>query len=356
MTEPAHSTMRVLLVEPYYPRSEPPLGLMKLSTWHKEKGREVKFIRGTDPFGTLGDWQPDAIDITTPIFSWNTDEGIQTIRFYLEKYPDAHVRVGGVKATDTPEAYSIGRVELIRGILPDVDECKPDYSMINPPLERSVIYTMRGCPVGCGFCRVWRESGKVAYPLKNWQNHIDYSKKRLIIQDDNIVAAGLDHLTNVCSLIRENDFSVDFNSGFEVHQFNEDHAKILHGLKIRPVRTAFDEISEESEFLQTMKLIREHITDNSHAIMCYVLFNFTDTPEDALYRCNKVVEAGGSPYVMPFTPNTWIKGDIHHGQPFINKHWTLKQIKRFYRFWNRYWIWRSVQKKQGVIREEDVWN
>src|SRR5439155_1173517 len=58
--------MKVLLVEPYYPRSEPPLGLMKLSTWHKQQGREVKFIRGTDPFGTeLGDWKPDAIDITT---------------------------------------------------------------------------------------------------------------------------------------------------------------------------------------------------------------------------------------------------------------------------------------------------
>ena len=329
---------------------------MKLSTWHKQQGREVKFIRGTDPFGTeLGDWKPDAIDITTPIFSWRTDEGIQTIRFYLERFPDAYVRVGGVKATDTPEVYRMNRVELIRGILTDVDECKPDYSIITPRLKRSVIYTMRGCPVGCGFCRVWRESGKVATPIKNWKDHIDYSENRLIIQDDNILAMGEEHLQEVCSVIRQNDFSVDFNSGFEVHQFNEAHAKILHGLRIRPVRTAFDELGEEAEFLNTMKLIREHITKNDHQIMCYVLFNYLDTPDDALYRCQQVVKAGGSPYVMPFTPNTWIKGDIHHGTPFISKHWDLHKIKRFYRFWNRYWIWRSILKAKGKITEQDIW-
>jgi hypothetical protein len=349
--------MKVLLVEPFYPRNEPPLGLMKLATWHKQRGAEVRFIRGTDPFGSvLGDYSPNQIDITTPIFSWRTDEGVQTIRWCLERFPDAHIRVGGVKAWDTPEVYEIDRVELIRGRLPEIDESAPDYSLF-PELGRSVIYTMLGCPVGCGFCRVWRESGKVPTIIKNWRQHIRYDWNRLIIQDDNIIAAPDGHMKEVCDLIREKDFSVDFNSGFEVHQFNEDHAQILSGLKITPVRTAFDELREEVEFLNTMKLIRKHITDNFRNITVYVLFNYLETPEQCLYRANKVVEAGGSPYVMPFTPNNWIRGDMHHGEPFISEKygWDLQKIKKFYRFWNRRSIWMSNTKNGRTITAQDIW-
>lgn len=349
--------MRVLEVEPYYPRSEPPLGLMKLATWHKLRGAEVRFIRGTDPFNALlGDYEPDQIDITTPIFSWRTQEGVETIKFYLERFPRAYIRVGGVKAWDTPEVYEIDRVELIRGNLPEVDECSPDYSLF-PNLGRSVIYTMRGCPVGCGFCRVWRESGKLPTIIQNWKSHIRYDWKRLIIQDDNIIAAPIEHLKAVCSVVSANDFSVDFNSGFEVHQFNEEHAEVLSGLKIKPIRTAFDELKEEAEFLNTMRLIRKHITQDWRSIIVYVLFNYLETPEECLYRALKVVEAGGSPYVMPFTPNNWIKGDMHRGQPFVSEKygWTLEKIKRFYRFWNRYWIWISILKKNGKITSKDIW-
>mgnify|MGYP001589060883 CR=1 FL=1 len=349
--------MKVLLVEPYYPRSEPPLGLMKLSTWHKARGANVRFIRGTDPFRIiLGDYNPDQIDITTPIFSWRTDEGIQTMNFYLERFPDAHVRVGGVKAWDTPTVYQNDRVELVRGNIPEVDECQPDYSLF-PDLDRSVIYTVKGCPVGCGFCRVWRESGKTPIIIKNWRSHIDYTKDRLIIQDDNIIAAGLEHLKDVVSVIKEHNLSVDFNSGFEVNQFSEEHAQILQGLKIRPVRTAFDELKEETEALYTISLIRKYITDNTNNILCYVLFNYLETPKECLYRCMKVIEAGALPYVMNFVPNNWIKGDLQHGEPFISEKygWTLEKVKKFRRFWGRFWIWRSVLKNKGTISENDIY-
>lgn len=349
--------LNILLVEPYYPRSEPPLGLMKLSTWHKQHGNQVRFIRGTDPFNIiLGDYKPDQVDITTPIFSWRTDEGTQTIKWCLERFPDAHIRVGGVKAWDTPDVYEIDRVELVRGNLSEVDECSPDYSLL-PNLGRSVIYTMRGCPVGCGFCRVWRESGKTVSIIKNWKSHINYDWNRLIIQDDNIIAAPSAHLKEVCKVIKDNDFSVDFNSGFEVHQFDEEYAKILSGIKIKPVRTAFDELKEESEFLNTMSLIKSYITSNWRNIMVYVLFNYLETPEECLYRALKVVEAGGSPYVMPFTPNNWIKGDMHRGEPFISEKygWDLDKIKKFYRFWNRYWIWISVIKQRGTVTLDEIW-
>ena len=38
---------RVLLIEPNYKNKYPPLGLMKLSTYHKMLGDEITFYKGT---------------------------------------------------------------------------------------------------------------------------------------------------------------------------------------------------------------------------------------------------------------------------------------------------------------------
>ena len=47
--------MRVLLVEPNYKNKYPPMGLMKISTYHKTLGDEVRFVKGIDRhLGDLG--------------------------------------------------------------------------------------------------------------------------------------------------------------------------------------------------------------------------------------------------------------------------------------------------------------
>lgn len=55
--------MRVLLVEPKYKNKYPPMGLMKISTYHKILGDEVHFVKGTNPSIDAEVW--DRIYVTT---------------------------------------------------------------------------------------------------------------------------------------------------------------------------------------------------------------------------------------------------------------------------------------------------
>ena len=55
--------MKVLLVEPNYKNKYPPMGLMKISTYHKMLGDEVHFVKGVSADVDSEVW--DRIYVTT---------------------------------------------------------------------------------------------------------------------------------------------------------------------------------------------------------------------------------------------------------------------------------------------------
>ena len=88
---------KILLVEPAYKNKYPPLGLMKISTFHKRRGDEVYFVKGLDKDLRVQLW--DRIYITT-LFSFHWTETIKTIKYY--KFSVEHPRnlfIGGPMAT-----------------------------------------------------------------------------------------------------------------------------------------------------------------------------------------------------------------------------------------------------------------
>ena len=165
--------MRVLLVEPNYKNKYPPMGLMKISTYHKMLGDEVRFVKGFDSDVDEEVW--DRIYVTT-LFTFDFDVDVKTINHYkllVNNINDLYV--GGIMASLMPDkivaATGIERSHILTGLFTDtsvvgddndinVDELPLDYDILEqvdykyPAGDNYFAYTTRGCPNHCSFCAV----------------------------------------------------------------------------------------------------------------------------------------------------------------------------------------------------------
>jgi radical SAM superfamily enzyme YgiQ (UPF0313 family) len=94
--------LTVLLVEPQkskkYHTPYPPLGLLKLATYHQQRGDFVSLVNGISENG----FEPDVIYITS-LFTYAWEPVHEVIRFYSDRYKKVRVIVGGVYASLCPD-------------------------------------------------------------------------------------------------------------------------------------------------------------------------------------------------------------------------------------------------------------
>lgn len=165
--------MRVLLVEPNYKNKYPPMGLMKISTYHKMLGDEVRFVKGVDRHVDAEVW--DRVYITT-LFTFDFDICVETILHYMRLVDNVNsLYVGGIMASLMPDnivkATGIDRSHIMSGLFTDtsfvgdnndinVDQLPLDYDILEdidykyPAGDNYFGYTTRGCPNHCSFCAV----------------------------------------------------------------------------------------------------------------------------------------------------------------------------------------------------------
>ncbi len=162
---------KVLLVEPDYRSKYPPLGLMKLASYHRELGDEVRFVRGCSGEAAGKFW--DAIYITT-LFSYDWQKTVRTVRFYKDNLfgLSSKVVVGGIAASILRDKlYAETGVYPVVGCLDRpgmldadsdlvVDRMPPDYSILDQVeysyahTDAYIGYATRGCVRRCRFCAV----------------------------------------------------------------------------------------------------------------------------------------------------------------------------------------------------------
>ena len=137
---------KILLVEPAYKTKFAPLGLMRISSYHKSEGDVVSFIKGEQKL----DFTPDKIYITS-LFTYRYKETLKSVRFYKKQFPKAEIIIGGVLATLMPDLFRKEGIKVHIGLLKEVETYPPDYDLIED-IDYSLTFTSRGCKNKCGFC------------------------------------------------------------------------------------------------------------------------------------------------------------------------------------------------------------
>lgn len=372
--------MKILLVEADYKNKYPPLGLMKISAYHKSNGDEVLFVKGKNKELKNQKW--DRIYVTT-LFTFYWKKTIETIKYYyhsVEKPADIHV--GGIMATlleaDLRAEKTIQGITIRMGLLDTpqmlgneqipVDLFTPDYSIIdnesNPYLDYDydvqnayMASTTKGCIRKCKFCAVRTlEPAYCEYVnIKEQIKEVDrlYGEKRnLMLMDNNILASP--QLEQIVNDLVELGFGrgnksyekntekrkvkqtryVDFNQGTDARLLTEKTIAQLSRLEVKPLRIAFDHADEEN--VRIYKDAQWLAARNGFKNLSnYVLFNFRDTPQELYYRLRVNIDLNKAfkrdnldtsiwSFPMKYMP---FEGIHRMDRKYIGEHWNAKMLR-----------------------------
>ena len=325
----------MLLVEPAYRNKYPPLGLMKLAAYHKDRGDEVRFVKGEPRSVLFEAW--DRVYVTT-LFSFEWDRTSRAIDFAIQaagRQPE-RVFVGGIAASLMREQFVAetrwAGARFIAGLLDRApalslqlseDDCEfgaddtagtpieervPDYGILGHvdyvyPVEDAYFgYASRGCVRKCHFCGVPKLEGgqREAPPLARLVRGVRErygEKKDLILMDNNITASA--RYQEVIAEIRDLGFQagatiertagrpvqrrVDFNQGVDARILAKTpmYLREMATVCISPLRIAFDHIGLRQVYETSVKMAAD---SGIRSLSNYMLYNFMDTPDDLYAR------------------------------------------------------------------------
>ena len=380
------SEKRILLVEPGYRNKYPPLGLMKLAAYHKQRGDLVRFVK--IGFGSGNGRRPlfqapwDRIYVTTLFsFEWKrTAEAIDWAIREAGSQPE-RVFVGGVAASLMHDAFQSeprwAGVRFIKGLLDGppavslqlsaeayefgandldglpIEERTPDYGILGdinytyPVRDAYFGYASRGCIRNCAFCGVPKLEGaqREMPPLAKLVHGVNAEsgvKKDLVLMDNNVAASI--RYQEVIAEIRDLGFEkgatltrqggrpvrrrVDFNQGVDARILVKSpmYLREMKSICISPLRIAFDHIGMRKVYEKAIRMAADNeITNLSN----YMLYNFMDSPEDLYERMKLNIALNESlniriwSFPMRYQPVT-LKDRSH-----VGKHWNRYFLRSF---------------------------
>ena len=344
----------ILLIEPGYPNKYPPLGLMKLASYHGPRGRgdNVTFIKGENPDVLRRAW--DRVYVTT-LFTFEWKRTASAIDFAIRTAGNQPERVfaGGIAVSLMREAFlnepKWAGVRFIPGLLDGppalalalsaddyefgaddlsgtpIEELVPDYDILNqidynyPVHDAYFGYASRGCVRKCSFCGVPKLEGAQRempslYNLVEGVTERHGEKKDLVLMDNNITASA--RYKEVIAEIRDLGFTpgarlardgnrpvkrrVDFNQGVDARILakSEMFLREMSTICISPLRIAFDHIGVRKVYEKSIRMAADNqITSLSN----YMLYNFMDTPADLYQRMRLNIDLNeelGDPHLV----------------------------------------------------------
>jgi len=233
------------------------LALMKLSAWHKANGDDVL--------------------LNMPL--WKSDISYASILFEKNKKLFNADTYGG------PAFIGVRLGSKIEGM-------KPDYDLY-PDIDFSLGFTWSYCPRQCSFCKVPKQNNPKEHK-SIWSFH-DSKFRKICLLNNNTFSDP--YWIDTFEEIWDADLTVVDENGYDLRLMDEPRAKALKKTKFQgKIHFAWDKMGDEKSILRGLALIRKY---KIHGHI-YVLIGYDTTEEEDLYRCQKLVDFGQDPYIMPY--------------------------------------------------------
>jgi hypothetical protein len=253
----------------------PNLALMKISSYHKDRGDQVTW------YNELWRNQYDEV-YASAIFNFSDKSMLD---------PD-RMKIGGTGwdiSSQLPE---------------EVDQCVPDYSIYRYP--HNIGFTMRGCRFRCKFCVVPQKEGKPYEENTMEEIWTQRSSDFVVLLDNDFF--GNPVWRDRIEEMKEYNLRVNFSQGLNIRLITEEESAALASVRFwnlkgtkRQVHFAWDQFGKGTEKLIDQGIKRVTDAGITPAQMAfYVLIGFNTTPEEDLYRVEKLRDYGCDPYAMPY--------------------------------------------------------
>jgi len=268
----------------------PNLALMKISAYHKLQGDLVGFDIEN----------PDITCIScvfTRNFQYAMDEALKVTKGLY----------WGGSGIPFNQQYD--------GLPSDIELLKPDYDLyphwlIDKRGKTSIGFTSRGCPRACGFCIVHEKEGKFRRVQHIREFHDDRFKAVTLL--DNNFLADKEWFFEQTNWIIDHKLKFNISQGMDIRFLTDEIAEQLHRIKFidGQMRFAWDFIELEDTVKAGIEILRSHGINTRRNVSFFVLCGYHkpgENPEpfcEDVYRCNKLLEWGAMPYVMPWNGGT----------------------------------------------------
>lgn len=317
--------MKYLIVEPKVRAIAPNIALMKWARWCEINNHEYKYVRGRIDVDKKFEFYPDKILISC-IFTYYSKIYKKTIDYYYKKFPNTKILVGGVFPTLYPKWFekwnepilNLYTVKTHQGTSCEIENLIPKYNVKiisedeDPyPRNKIVLYSSRGCVNKCAYCAVPRLEGAL-HSFKSIKDVLKVAKDEIpdvssvVLYDNNFTEH--EYFDEIVDELIEFGLPIDIH-GLHVDSFTEHHAKRLSELEWKPqsdtgtpyIRFSFDKMKYADNIEHALELVKKY--DIKAQFFAYMLFNFTDSPEDFWWRIQKTQEivdkVGRTIYLFP---------------------------------------------------------
>lgn len=315
--------MHILLVEPEYYSRYPPLGLLKIASYWREKHASVELVRGCVPPSR----RPNRIYVTS-LFTWAWEPVWKAIKYYKSRFPNVDVHLGGLYASIMKEHAELSGADHVHaGVLREVEDLFPAYDLV-PEWDATIVQASRGCNRRCPYCAVWRVEGRIKSTKEKISNLIYPGHRRIIFWDNNLLQSPnwRSIFDELVTLSQRRGLKIDFNQGLDARLLTDEAAEKIAKMKTACIRFSYDnksvgqKITKAVDTFSRLGLRRRHVG-------IYLLFNYMDSPDDLFERVRQVLEAGAVAMPLRYQPLDSLKYNSYIG-PF----WTKEKLEQFAHF------------------------